>query len=52
MLDFGKTEVKAQIHPGKRSLSLTEVTTAIQGEKSEKAAGEFEIRPEMLKSMN
>ena len=41
-IDFVKEEV----------LALTEVTAAIRGLKSTKAAGEDEIRPEMLKALN
>ena len=41
-IDFGKEEV----------FTLTEVTAAIRGLKSGKAAGEEEIRPEMLKALN
>ena len=41
-IDFGNEEV----------FTLTKVAAAIRGLKSEKAAGEDEIRPEMLKALN
>ena len=42
MTDFGKEEI----------FTLTEITAAIRGLKSEKVAGEDKIRPEMLKTLN
>ena len=42
MIDFGKEKVSTS----------TEVAVAIRGLKSEKAAGEDKIRPEMLKTSN